>query len=98
MVERWAPTPCGGPTGRSPGRPQEAHEDMTLAVREIVLIGDSLIEHRRADAGTPTFEDAFACADRLVSNAIGVQFPMTGLHWKRVEKSRGGMPAPPVGP
>ena len=74
-------------------RPHETHEEVTQAVRGIVRIRDALIELRRAGADTPGLQDTLAQANRLVSTAIGAQFPITGMHWERVEKTRDGLRA-----
>ena len=72
-------------------RPQETHAELTLAVRGIVQIRDLLIERRRAGDMSDDAQDRLGRMNRLVSTAISAQFPVTGMHWDRVEKTRDGL-------
>ena len=71
-------------------RPHEVHEDLSEAVRGIVAIRDDLIQRMRADGGG---RDLLDRTNTLVSIAVGAEFPVTGLHWDRVEKTRDGLRA-----
>jgi hypothetical protein len=66
-------------------RPQEVHEDLSEAVRGIVAIRDDLICRLRADGGG---RDLLDHVNKLLSIAVGAEFPVTGLHWDRVETTR----------
>src|SRR4051794_38338061 len=69
-------------------RPHEVHEDLSEAVRGIVAIRDDLIRRLRADGGG---RDLLDRTNMLVSIAVGAEFPVTGLHWDRIEKTRDGL-------
>ncbi|WP_431271816.1 hypothetical protein [Dankookia sp. P2] len=71
-------------------RPHEVHEDLSEAVRGIVCIRDDLIQRVRADGDG---KDQLDRVNQLVSIAVGAEFPVTGLHWERVEKTRDGLRA-----
>ena len=67
------------------GRPQETHEELSLTVRGIVGIRDALIARRRAGGDV---EAVLAEVNKLVTTAIGAQFPINDMQWDRVEKMR----------
>ena len=69
-------------------RPHEVHEDLSEAVRGIVAIRDDLIRRLRADGGG---RDPLDRANMLMSIAVGAEFPVTGLHWDRIEATRDGL-------
>jgi hypothetical protein len=70
-------------------RPREVHEDLSDAVRDIVALRDDLIRSLRSGQAGPGMRDRLDHANRLVSVAIGAEFPVTGLHWERIETTRG---------
>ena len=70
------------------GRPQETHEELSFAVRGIVGIRDALIARRRAGDDV---EAVLAEVNKLVTTAIGAQFPISDMQWDRVERMRDGL-------
>lgn len=71
-------------------RPHEVHEHLSEAVRGIVSMRDDLIQRVRANGSR---KDLLDQVNQLVSIAVGAEFPVTGLHWDRVEKTRDGLRA-----
>ena len=69
-------------------RPRETHEELSFAVRGIVGIRDALIARRR-DGGD--VEAELAEVNKLVTTAIGAQFPISDMQWDRVERMRDGL-------
>ena len=72
-------------------RSGDAHQTLTEAVRAAVAIRDELIARLRSEAGDGHVRDRLHAANLLVSTAVGAQFPVTGIHWDRVEKTREGL-------
>ena len=73
-----------------PGRPREPHEELSPAVRGIVGIRDALIARRRAGDDV---EADLAEVNKLVTTAVGAQFPISDMQWDRVERVRDGLQA-----
>ncbi|TDH60872.1 hypothetical protein E2C06_19830 [Dankookia rubra] len=71
-------------------RPHEVHADLSEAVRSIAGVRDDLIQQVRADGSGRHLLD---WVNQLVSVAVSAEFPVTGLHWDRVEKTRDGLRA-----
>lgn len=70
-------------------RPERVHEELTHAMRGIVRIRDRLIERlRSANEPSPALRERLDRVNVLVSIAFGAQFPVTGVHWERIEKTR----------
>ena len=71
-------------------RPRETHEELSLAVPGIVGLRDALIARRRAGDDV---EADLAEVNKLVTTAIGAQFPISDMQWDRVERMRDGLRA-----
>ena len=69
-------------------RPHETHEELSFAVRGIVGIRDALIARRRDGDDV---EAVLAEVNKLVTTAIGAQFPISDMQWDRVERMRDGL-------
>lgn len=75
-------------------RPERVHDELTHAMRGIVRVRDRLIERLRStNEPSPTLRKRLDRANILVSTAFGAQFPVTGVHWERIEKTRDGLKA-----
>lgn len=72
-------------------RSGDAHQVLTDATRAAVAIRDELIMRLREEPSARPLRERLQQANLLVSTAVGAQFPVTGLHWDRVEKTRDGL-------
>lgn len=62
--------------------------DVAETVREIVRLRDELIDRRRAGDASPLVADWLDRTNAILSSVIGAEFPIKGLHRKRLATAR----------
>jgi hypothetical protein len=67
---------------------EEAHQRMSEIVRLLVRWRDDLIARRRAGEEGPELHEALDQVNGVTSLAFGAQFPVVGVKWQRMEKTR----------
>ena len=70
--------------------PEASHTDIRAATLAVIAFRDRVIEKYREGAAS---EACLREANALVSMAFGGEFPLSGLHRDRFEKTRDGMRA-----
>jgi hypothetical protein len=67
---------------------EEAHQRMSEVMRLLVRWRDDLVARRRAGEEGPELREALNQVNGVTSLAFGAQFPVVGVKWQRMEKTR----------
>jgi len=68
--------------------PAEIAEELSDAVRCVVALRDSMIEHRHQAGATPERDAQLQKVNAVISAIVAGEFPMMGIRWKRIEGAR----------
>jgi hypothetical protein len=77
-------------------QPQDAIDAFAGVMRLLIDARNRLIARRRADAGAGAGADAgmalsLPALNALTSVAVSMEYPLAGIHWKRLESLRSGL-------
>ena len=67
---------------------EEVHQRMSEVVRLLVRWRDDLIARRRSGEDGPELREGLDRVNGVVSFAFGAQFPVVGVKWERIERTR----------
>jgi hypothetical protein len=68
--------------------PAEMAEELSDAVRCVVAVRDSIIEHRDRAGRTALNDSQLQRVNAVVSAIVAGEFPLMGVRWKRIEGAR----------
>jgi hypothetical protein len=68
--------------------PAEMAEELSDAVRCVVALRDSMIEHRDRAGATPAQDAQLQKVNAVISTIVAGEFPLMGIRWKRIEGAR----------
>jgi hypothetical protein len=68
--------------------PAEIAEELSDAVRCVVALRDSMIEHRHRAGATPAQDAQLQKVNAVISAIVAGEFPLMGVRWKRIEGAR----------
>jgi hypothetical protein len=68
--------------------PAEMAEELGDAVRCVVALRDSIIEHRDRASRTPKTDLHLQRVNAVISAIVAGEFPLMGVRWKRIEGAR----------
>jgi hypothetical protein len=68
--------------------PAEIADELSDAVRCVVSLRDSMIEHRHEAGATPEQDAHLQKVNAVISAIIAGEVPLMGIRWKRIEGAR----------
>lgn len=68
--------------------PAEMAEELSDAVRCVVALRDSMIEHRDRAGRSSEQDSQLQKVNAVISAIVAGEFPLIGVRWKRIEGAR----------
>jgi hypothetical protein len=68
--------------------PAEIAEELSDAVRCVITLRDSMIDHRDQYGRTPEKDAQLQRVNAVISAIVAGEFPLMGIRWKRIEGAR----------